>query len=513
LSVEAAEVDYLVVGSGSAGAAVAYQLAGTGSSVLVAEAGSGYTRPEIDPPGAWPMLLGSDVDWAYRTTPQENTAGRTHLWSRGKVLGGTSSINGMVWMRGAPWDFDGWEKAGCAGWGYADVTAAYREFEDFPGGDPKFRGRGGPMRIRTMSGLNPLTEAFLVACEQRGFAPAADFNGSDADGFGPHQVNAADGVRWSSYRAFLEPITARPNVTVHTSAMVHRLELDPAGSTVVAAHIVRGGAAQRWRINREVIVSAGAIESPKLLMLSGIGPARHLAQLGIDVRIDLPGVGRNLHDHLAASVSFRASKEVPPARNTGLEGALFCRSSPELEHYDLQYSFIHVPTLPPDGFVEGNGFTFFGGALPSASRGSVTLASADPVAHPRIDPRYLTEETDIERLAAAVEIGREIAWAPAFDEWRGAEIAPSAGLRGKDELRGYVARTAQTFFHPVGTCAMGVGPDSVVDPLLLVHGTRNLRIADASVIPDIPSANPNATATMIGWRAGAFIRSGNDNRS
>jgi choline dehydrogenase len=245
-------------------------------------------------------------------------------------------------------------------------------------------------------------------------------------------------------------------------------------------------------------------------MLSGIGPAEQLAALGIEVRIDLPGVGQNLHDHLAASVSYRATKDVPPPNNTGLEGALFCRSVPSLEHYDLQYSFIHIPTDPPGGLVEGNGFTFFGGALPSASRGSLTLTSTDPTAHPRIDPRYLSDEADVERLIAAVEIARELASAPAFDPWRGAEIAPGDAVRSRAELRDYVARTAQTFFHPVGTCAMGVGPESVVDPSLRVHGTQNLRIADASVIPDIPSANPNATATMIGWRAGTFIRSGND---
>ena len=510
MSSDQTETDYLVVGSGSAGAAVAYQLAATGSSVLIAEAGAGYTKPEISQLAAWPLLLGSDIDWAYQTTPQANTAGRTHLWSRGKVLGGTSSINGMVWMRGAPWDFDGWEKAGCTGWGYADVTRAYQEFEDFPGGDPEFRARGGPMRIRTMTGLNPVTEAFLVACGQRGFTPAVDFNGADADGFGPHQVNAADGARWSSYSAFLEPIEDRPNVTVLTHTMVHRLELDPASATVVAAHVVSYGAARRVRINREVIVAAGAIESPKLLLLSGIGPAQQLAGLGIEVAIDLPGVGQNLHDHLAASVSYRAVKDVPPPGNTGLEGALFARSGPGAEHYDLQYSFIHIPTLPPDGIVEGSGFTFFGGVLPAGSRGALTLTSTDPEAHPRIDPRYLTAETDVERLIAAVEIGRELATAPAFDEWRGEELSPTGAVRTRAELGDYVARTASTFFHPVGTCKMGAGPDSVVDPLLRVHGTANLRVADASVIPDIPSANPNATATMIGWRAGAFIRSGNE---
>jgi choline dehydrogenase len=509
VSTDPIAVDYLVVGAGSAGAAVAYQLASTGCSVLVAEAGAGYDRPEIDTLATWPLLLASDLDWAYHTVAQHRTGGRTYLWSRGKVLGGTSSINGMVWMRGAPWDFDGWANTGCTGWGHAEVTEAYRDFEDFPGGDPRFRGQGGPMRIRTMAGLNPLTEAFLSACAQRGFKQAVDLNGADADGYGPHQINAVDGVRHSSYSAFLKPIEDRKNITVRTAAMVHRLELDPAGSTVVAAHIIHKGVSQRLLVNREVVVSAGTIESPKLLMLSGIGPASQLAELDIDVRIDLPGVGENLHDHLAASVSYRAVKDAPPPGNTGLEGALYCRSDPALEHYDLQFSFIHSPTLPPDGFVEGSGFTFFGGSLPSASRGSVRLASTDPLAHPRIDPRYLTEKSDADRLVAAVEIARELASAGAFDEWRGAELAPTEGVRSKTELAEYVARTAQTFFHPVGTCKMGVGPDSVVDPLLRVRGTENLRVADASVIPDIPSANTNAAATMIGWRAGAFIRSGN----
>jgi choline dehydrogenase len=497
-------VDYIVIGAGSAGGAVTYQLAASGRSVLLVEAGGAQENPYVDGLATWPLLLGSDLDWGYDTVPQPRTAGRVHRWSRGRILGGTSAINGMVWMRGAPWDFDRWELDGCAGWGSEAVTRAYREFEDFPGGDPAYRTAGGPLSIRTMNHLNPLTEAFLIACEQRGYKQAVDFNGASAEGYGPHQINARDGVRQSSRRAFIDRVAGQKNICVRTDAFVTRLEFD--GSRVVAVHLLHAGQPERWTVEAEVIVSAGAIESPKLLMLSGVGPAEHLSELGIPVLVDLPGVGQNLHDHLAASTSYRAVADTPPPQNTGLEGALFCRSSDLVDRYDLQFSFIHVPTQPPDGFVEGSGFTFFGGALPSDSRGELRLASTDPTAHPIIDPRYLTEPADVDRLVAAVEIARDLVSAPAFDSWRGEEISPTDAVRSRADLEQYVARTAQTFFHPVGTCRMGIGADSVVGPDLKVRGLDNLRVADASVIPDIPSANPNAAATMIGWRAGAFAR-------
>jgi choline dehydrogenase len=500
--------DYLVIGAGSAGAAAAYRLARAGRSVTLVEAGpTAAGRANIDGLTTWATLLMSEVDWGYLTTPQPGTTGRQHLWSRGKVLGGTSSINGIVWMRGALWDFDGWAAtAGSKSWSAAEVTKAFREFEDFPGGDRACRGTGGPMRIRTTVDLNPVTEAFFEACEQRGFKPVGDFNGAGGEGFGPHQLNAVDGVRQSSYRAFIEPIESLPAVRVVTDTLIHRLELDASGSRVTAVHAQRDGKVERWVVDGEVIVSAGSIESPKLLMLSGLGAASELRALGIEVQQNLPGVGKNLHDHLAASVSFRSRREVPAPKNTGLEGALFTKSDPGLEHYDLQYSFIHFPTDPPNGFIAGDGFTFFGGSLPSDSRGTLTLTSADPTAHPLLDPRYLAEQSDVDRLAAAVEIARELAAAPAFDPWRGEELAPGPSVSTKDGVRDYVRRTAGTFFHPVGTCKLGVESDdqAVVGADLRVYGVENLRVADASVMPDIVSANPNAAATMIGWRAGGF---------
>jgi len=259
---------------------------------------------------------------------------------------------------------------------------------------------------------------------------------------------------------------------------------------MVAAHLVHDGGAQRVRINREVIVSAGAIESPKLLMLSGIGPAEQLAGLGIEVRIDLPGVGQNLHDHLAASVSYRATRDVPPPKNTGLEGALFCRSAPSLEHYDLQFSFIHIPTDPPGGLVEGSGFTFFGGALPSGSRGSLTLTSTDPTAYPRIDPRYLSEEADVERLIAAVEIGRELASAPAFDPWRGAEIAPTdaSGARPNCGPTWHAPRRRSS--TPLAPARWASDPTAWSTRRFGSTAPRTSASRTPRLIPDIPSANP-----------------------
>lgn len=505
------EAEYVVIGSGSAGAAAAYRLAKQGNSVVLVEAGgSAAGRADIDGLATWPALLMSEVDWAYMTEPQAGSADRPHLWSRGKVLGGTSSINGIVWMRGAALDFDNWGQLTRSPerWSAAAVTEAFREFEDFPGGDPAFRGSGGPMRIRVMDNLNPVTEAFFQACEQRGFKPVTDFNGAGGEGYGPHQMNAADGVRQSSYRAFIEPIEALSNFSVITNTMVYKLELDVSGSRVMAAHLASGGKVERVPVNGTVIVSAGALESPKLLMLSGIGPAHELAAHGIEVRVDLPGVGRNLHDHLAASVSYRSYRDVPAPNNTGLEGALFTKSLPTLEHCDLQYSFINYPTDPPNGFVEGNGFTFFGGALPSDSRGFLALRSADPTAHPVLDPRYLTEQSDLDRLSAAVELARDLAAAPAFDSWRGEELAPGPSVTTREGVQDFVRRTASTFFHPVGTCKMGAESDqlAVVGADLRVRGVANLLVADASVMPDIVSANPNAAATMIGWRAAAFAQ-------
>ena len=323
--------DYVIIGAGSAGCAAANRLSeNSDATVLVLEAGGPDVQPEIADPMGWPLLLGTEVDWGYTTVPQPGTAGIEHPWPRGKVLGGTSCLNGMVWMRGAPWDYDTWVENGCTGWDWPRVTATYREFEDFPGGDPEYRGQGGPLKIRTVENVNPLTSCFLEACEQRGFKAAGDFNGRDAEGYALHQLNAFEGQRQSAAVAFLHPVEARQNLQVVTGATVRELVVDRNGSRVEEVVYEQDGTLHRVRVQEEVVVAAGAIDSPKLLMLSGIGPAQDLERLGIAVRADLQGVGQNLHDHLAATVTHEATREVPPGRNQNSEAGLYCKSDPSV---------------------------------------------------------------------------------------------------------------------------------------------------------------------------------------
>jgi choline dehydrogenase len=288
---------------------------------------------------------------------------------------------------------------------------------------------------------------------------------------------------------------------------VRELVVDQSGSRVEEVVYDQAGKLHRVRVQEEVIVAAGAVDSPKLLMLSGIGPAQELERLGIAVRANLQGVGQNLHDHLAATVTYEATREVPPGRNQNSEAGLYCKSDPGASHYDLQFAFLHIPFVAP-GFTSGpHGFTVFGGVLKVHSRGSIALRSADPADPPLIDPAYLSEEADIQRMLVALEIGQDIASAPAFDGWRGRAVAPGPDVRSEADRRSYLAASAATYFHPVGTCKMGTGDDCVVDPQLMVHGFENLRVADASVIPEIVCANTNAPAMMIGWRVAEMISS------
>jgi choline dehydrogenase len=358
------------------------------------------------------------------------------------------------------------------------------------------------LKIRTVENVNPLTSCFLEACEQRGYKAAGDFNGRDAEGFGLHQLNAYNGERQSAAVAFLHPVQARDNLKVVTRATVRELIVNPGGSRVEEVVYEQAGTLHRVPVQEEVIVAAGAVDSPKLLMLSGIGPASDLERLGIGVRADLQGVGQNLHDHLAATVTYEATRAVPPGRNQNSEAGLYCKSDPNALHYDLQFAFLHIPFLAP-GYTHG--FTVLGGILKVLSRGSVTLRSADPADPPLIDPAYLSEEEDVRRMLVALEIGQDIASAPAFDEWRGRAVAPGPDVRSEADKRSYLAASATTYGHPVGTCKMGTQDDCVVDPRLMVRGFENLRVADASVIPEIVCANTNAPAMMIGWRVAEMI--------
>jgi choline dehydrogenase len=498
--------DYVVVGGGSAGCVLAARLSEQPDArVLLLEAGPADRRPEIDAPAAWVTLLGGELDWGYLTEPQADAAGRPIYWPRGRVLGGSSCLNALVYMRGLPSDYDAWAAAGCPGWEWERVLPAFRALEDFPGGDPRLRGAGGPLRIRVPRERNPLSEAAREAALALGHAWNEDLNGARLEGVGWNQLTVADGVRQSAAAAFLAPALGRANLTVRTGALARRLVLD--GARVRAVEYVADGQARRAEVAGEAIVCAGAIESPKLLMLSGVGPAAHLRELGIAVAADLPGVGANLHDHPGVGVTFATRRPIPPAANQYSELGIFCRTESSLAEPDLQYGVLHVPVVA-QGFpapTQDSAFTLYPSCLKPRSRGSLRLRSASPADAPLVDPAYLREEADRRVLLRSIEISRELAHAPGLREWTLEEILPGPQTTGEADLRGYLAQAVDTWFHPVGTCRMGTDEGAVVDPQLRVHGVEGLRVADASVMPEITSGNTNAPTLMLAWRAAELI--------
>jgi choline dehydrogenase len=498
--------DVVVVGSGSAGAVVARRLVDAGVSVVLLEAGEPDTNPAIHDPGRLFDLWDSEQDWGYRTLPQVACAKREVHWPRGKVLGGSSALNGMIYVRGHRSDYDTWAYLGNDGWGYDDVLPLFKRSEDFDRGESAYHGTGGPLHVLTRYEPHPFHADVVAAAQEAGIPFNDDHNGETLDGVGFAQLNIKDDVRHGVAHAFLAPVAAAPNLTVLTGACAHRLLFE--GGRCAGVEIARDGAREQIRAEHEVVVCAGTVESPKLLMLSGIGAAGELGRLGIDIVADLPGVGRNLHDHVLSPVIHAASRPVPEAL-AGLQplhSHLFARSRPGLPGPDLQPLFFHLP-LYLDG-MEGppDGYTLMAGLIRPASRGSLRLASADPSAPPLIDPAYLTCGVDVDGMVAAIELCREIGRQDALADWRGAELYPGPGAQTRDDLREYVRATAITYHHQVGTCKMGVDADAVVDPQLRVRGVEGLRVADASVMPFVTSGNTHAPAVMIGERAADLVR-------
>jgi choline dehydrogenase len=490
------ETDYLVIGAGSGGCAAAAILArDSDAGVTLLEAGGTNDRADVSTPNRWPELLGTDATWPYTTVPQTAAAGRVHGLPMGRLLGGSSSVNGMKYMRGAPWDYDGWAAAGNKGWDAESVYAVYRQLEDYPQGDQSVHGTGGPIKLTEVVAEHPLTAAFLAACDERGFKRTYDFNGRDAEGYGLNQLNMWDGVREDAASVFL----GGTGVEVVLGTTATRLLFDPTGSRVTGVEVLTDGTPRTITVRREVIVTAGAIASPQLLLLSGIGAAADLERLGVGVVHDLPGVGANLHDHLGVPVVYESARDIPPSRYQATEVSLYLRGGADSEHFDTQVTMHQFAAyLPPEDYtVTGPAFTFFPGLLKPRSRGSVSLRSADPSAQPLIDPGYLTDPRDVDTLVFLIETVREIAATPSFAPWCRREVGP-----GTDEadLADYVRRVCSTYYHPVGTCSMG----AVTDAELRVHGVQNLRIADASVMPEIVSGNTNAPAMMIGRRGAEF---------
>ncbi|WP_204292450.1 GMC family oxidoreductase [Micromonospora gifhornensis] len=449
-------------------------------------------------------LAGSAVDYSYETVPQPGTGATAHHRPRGHTLGGSSSINAMVFLRGHAADFNAWTEMGCTGWDYASVLPYFRWMETIEGADPFFRGDGGPMRPAVPTDPNPLSEALVDAAVAAGFARTGDFNGAFAEGVGWHELAVVDGRRQSAADAYLHPIIARrPNLTVLTGARAHRLILKQGRCVGVA--FTRDGHTTSAYADYEVVVSAGAVDSPRLLMLSGIGDASELEHLGLPVVQDVPGVGRNLHDHPVVSVVYEATKPIPSGWYNQAEASMLWRSDPRMPGPDMRLVFLHVPSHRPTLHALANSFTFAVSTVPQA-RGTVRLVSDDPSAPPMIDPNYLAVEADVRRLVDGIEVARTVAAAEPFAVWRGGEVLPGADVRHPAARREYLRWGVGPAHHPVGTCAMGTGPDAVVAPDLRVHGLDGLRVADASVMPRIVSVGPNPATMMIGEKAADLIR-------
>jgi choline dehydrogenase len=523
------EYDYVVVGAGSAGCVLAARLSENPDvRVLVLEAGPRDSSWTIRMPAALRSnFLGGRYNWAYHTEAEPLLGGRRLYQPRGRGLGGSSSINGMVYVRGHALDYERWVTEGARGWSFAEVLPYFKRIESHEtGGDP-WHGDSGPVRIERPATLHPINEAFLEAGEQAGYARSDDLNGYRQEGFGRFDRNVDHGVRASAAQAFLHPAAARKNLTVRTAAHVARLTLHK--QRLLGVEYLSAGRTTTVTAAREVVLAAGAFGSPQILMLSGIGPAAELEALGIEPLADLPGVGKNLHDHIEIHVQHACSQPIAMNRHMtaagkariGLQWLLFrsgigagnhshvgafIRSAAGVPHPDIQYHFWPYWFENWDAPPGRHGYCFGVGTLRPASRGEVRLRSTDPAAPPRILLNALVDERDLRDLRACLELTRELAAQHAFDPFRGAEATPGSQMQDGAALDDWIRAHAASAYHPCGTCRMGTGDDAVVDAQARVRGVAGLRVVDASIMPSITSGNINAPVMMLADKISDLVR-------
>ena len=520
------EADYVIVGAGSAGCALAWRLAEAGRDVLVLEEGGSDAGPFIQMPGAlsYPMNM-RRYDWGYASEPEPHLGGRRLVVPRGKVIGGSSSINGMIYVRGHARDYDHWAEQGADGWAFADVLPYFKRMEHWHdsghGGDPAWRGKDGPLHVTRGARDNPLTRAFVEAGRDAGYPVTDDYNGAQQEGFGPFDATIWQGRRWSAASAYLKPALRKPNCRI-LRGFVEKVEITDGRATGVVLR--RKGRQMTVKARREVILAASSLNSPKILMLSGIGPGAHLAEHGIEVVADRPGVGQNLQDHLELYIQQAATQPVSlfrywslwgkawvglrwllnrtgPGASNQFESCGFIRSAAGVDYPDIQFHFLPL-AVRYDGKVaaEGHGFQAHVGPMRSESRGEVTLASADPAAPPRILFNYMSAESDWVDFRRCIRLTREIFAQPAFDAFRGHEIQPGDAVQSDAALDDFIREHVESAYHPCGTCRMGRADDpmAVVDPQGRVIGVEALRVADSSIFPRVTNGNTNAPSILVG---------------
>ncbi|MDZ4394732.1 choline dehydrogenase [Cypionkella sp.] len=528
--------EYVIIGSGSAGAAIAYRLAEAGKRVVVIEQGGSDIGPFIQMPAAlsYPMNMGI-YDWGFQSEPEPHLGGRRLATPRGKVIGGSSSINGMVYVRGHARDFDTWEEMGAQGWSYADVLPYFQRMETWHGeadgaasGDVAFRGSNGPLHISRGPRKNPLFNAFIEAGRQAGYPVTEDYNGQAQEGFGAMEATIWKGVRWSAANAYLRP-ALKTGLVKLVRGFARKVVIE--NGRAAGVEIERGGSVEVIRASAEVIVSASSINSPKILMLSGIGDAAELREHGIEVVADRPGVGANLQDHLEIYMQFQAAKPITLYKYWNLwgkaligaqwlftgkglgasnqfESCAFIRSKAGVDYPDIEYHFLPI-AVRYDGkaAAEGHGFQVHVGPMRSKSRGAVTLRSSDPKDAPKILFNYMSDPSDWEDFRACVRLTREVFEQPAMAGHVKAEIQPGAGVQTDAELDAFLKEHVESAYHPCGTCRMGRRDDplAVVDEECRVIGVEGLRVADSSIFPQVTNGNLNGPSIMTGEKAADHI--------